>query len=129
MLSCCVNKKTSLLLLSLSVFFVSLPIFGQRILPKEIELLANEHGIPIDNLSIIMQPVNSDTRLINLNPEMDRTPASVLKLFTAFVAIDHLGPDFHWTTEVYSADSVNDGAVDSLIFKGGGDPYITIERL
>ncbi len=128
MFSSCVNKQPLLFVL-LVISFISSPAYGEKILPKEIEVLANKYGIPIESLSIIMQPVDADTRLINLNPEMNRTPASVLKLFTAFVAIEHLEPDFHWTTEVYSTDSVNDGAVDSLIFKGGGDPYITIERL
>ena len=129
MLSSFINRNTSRLLLFFSCLFLTLPIYGQRTLPEDIELLANKHNIPIDSLSIILQPLNSDTRLINLNAEVYRTPASVSKLFTAFVAMDHLGPDYHWTTEVFSTDSVNDGAVDSLIFKGGGDPYITIERL
>ena len=129
MLSSFINRNTSRLLLFFSCLFLTLPIYGQRTLPEEIELLANKHNIPIDSLSIILQPLNSDTRLINLNAEVYRTPASVSKLFTAFVAMDHLGPDYHWTTEVFSTDSVSDGAVDSLIFKGGGDPYITIERL
>lgn len=129
MLSSFINKNTSLLLLFFICFFVTLPIYGKRVLPEEIELLANKHNIPIDSISIILQPLNSDTRLINLNAQIHRTPASVAKLFTAFVAMDHLGPDYHWTTEVFSTDNINDGVVDSLIFKGGGDPYITIERL
>ena len=45
------------------------------------------------------------------------------------MGIDHLGSDFNWTTEVFSSDPINDGNVETLIFKGGGDPYITIERL
>ena len=96
MLSSFINQNTSRLLLFFICFFVTFPIYGQRTLPEEIELLANKHNIPIDSLSIILQPLNSDTRLINLNAEVHRTPASVAKLFTAFVAIDHLGPDYHW---------------------------------
>ena len=124
-----ISKKTYRLLFLF--FFLSLcfPTYAEKILPKEIELLANKHNIPIDSLSIIIQPVNSETRLINLNSTVNRTPASVAKLFTAYVAIDHLGPEFHWTTKVFTTDSINDGEVDSLIFEGGGDPYISIERL
>jgi len=124
-----INKKIYQLLFLL--FFLSLwfPTYAEKILPKEIELLANQHNIPINSLSIIVQPANSETKLINLNSKVSRTPASVAKLFTAFVAIDHLGPDFHWTTKVFTTDSINDGEVDSLIFEGGGDPYISIKRL
>ena len=93
MLSSFINRNTSRLLLFFSCLFLTLPIYGQRTLPEDIELLANKHNIPIDSLSIILQPLNSDTRLINLNAEVYRTPASVSKLFTAFVAMDHLGPD------------------------------------
>ncbi len=124
-----INKKIYQLLFFFCVLSLCQTTCAERILPKEIELLANKHNIPIDSLSIIVQPSNSETRLINLNSSVNRTPASVAKLFTAFVAIDHLGADFKWTTKVYSTDSIADGEVDSLIFEGGGDPYINIERL
>ena len=74
MFSSCVNKQPLLFVL-LVISFISSPAYGEKILPKEIEVLANKYGIPIESLSIIMQPVDADTRLINLNPEMNRTPA------------------------------------------------------
>ena len=111
------------------VFLTSITAYAKNILPIEIESLASKHGIPLDNLSIIVQPVDSEIQLISLNSNVYRSPASVTKLFTAYVAIDYLGPDFTWTTKVFSSDAINDGVVDSLIFQGGGDPYITIERL
>ena len=124
-----INKKTYQLLLLFFLIPLCFPAYAEEILPKEIELLAKKQNIPTDSLSIIVQPATSETRLINLNSKVKRTPASVVKLFTAFVAIDHLGPDFHWTTKVFTTDSISDGEVDSLIFQGGGDPYISIERL
>ena len=111
------------------VFLISVSVYPKNILPIEIESLASKYDIPLDNLSIIVQPVDSEMRLINLNSNVYRNPASITKLLTAYVAIDHLGPDYIWTTEVFSSDAINDGIIDSLIFKGGGDPYITIEHL
>ena len=129
MFSRCVNKKTFIFISLMLVLLISVSADAENTLPAEIELLASKHNIPLDNLSIIVQPVGSDIRLINLNPSVYRNPASVTKLLTAYVGIDYLGPDFTWTTQVFSSDAINDGIVDHLIFKGGGDPYITIERL
>ena len=129
MLACCVNKKTFILMSLILVFLTSITAYAKNILPIEIESLASKHGIPLDNLSIIVQPVDSEIQLISLNSNVYRSPASVTKLFTAYVAIDYLGPDFTWATKVFSSNAINDGVVDSLIFQGGGDPYITIERL
>ena len=111
------------------VLLASVSAYAKNTIPEEIKSLASKYNVPLDNLSIIVQPVDSDIRSINHNPNVYRNPASVTKLFTAYTAIDYLGPDFTWTTEVFSSDAINDGNVDTLIFKGGGDPYITIERL
>ena len=111
------------------VLLTCVSAFAKNTIPEEIKSLASKYNIPLDNLSIIVQSVDSEIRSINLNPNVYRNPASVTKLFTAYTAIDYLGPDFTWTTEVFSSNAINDGNVDTLIFKGGGDPYITIERL
>jgi D-alanyl-D-alanine carboxypeptidase/D-alanyl-D-alanine-endopeptidase (penicillin-binding protein 4) len=49
-------------------------------------------------------------------------PASILKLATAQAALFHLGPDFHFATEVYlDADNV-------LYIRGLGDPFLVSEE-
>ena len=50
------------------------------------------------------------------------TPASVLKLVVAAVALEVLGPDHTYTTEVRA--EVVGGAVGSLYLVGGGDPLL-----
>ncbi|MCH7870116.1 MAG: D-alanyl-D-alanine carboxypeptidase/D-alanyl-D-alanine-endopeptidase [Planctomycetes bacterium] len=49
-------------------------------------------------------------------------PASVLKLFIMAAAIEHLGPDFAFSTDVYLHD-------DELWIVGGGDPGLGDPRL
>ncbi|MBM3827213.1 MAG: D-alanyl-D-alanine carboxypeptidase/D-alanyl-D-alanine-endopeptidase [Actinobacteria bacterium] len=51
------------------------------------------------------------------------TPASTMKFIVAAVALDVLGPDYVFTTEV-RAELVN-GAVGSLYLVGGGDPLLS----
>lgn len=50
-------------------------------------------------------------------------PASTLKLIVAAVALDVLGPDYAFTTEVRA--EVNSGVVGSLYLIGGGDPLLS----
>jgi D-alanyl-D-alanine carboxypeptidase/D-alanyl-D-alanine-endopeptidase (penicillin-binding protein 4) len=57
-------------------------------------------------------------------------PASLLKLLTSYAALKQLGPYHHFTTEVWSRDSVRDGVLQGDIWvKGNGDPYLVPEKL
>ena len=70
------------------VLLTSASTDAKNTIPEEIKSLASKYSIPLDNLSIIVQPVGSDIRLINLNANVFRNPASITKLFTAYVGID-----------------------------------------
>lgn len=51
------------------------------------------------------------------------TPASVLKIITAAVALDKLGADFRWQTKILAAKDLENGTLDGdLIFYGQGAP-------
>jgi serine-type D-Ala-D-Ala carboxypeptidase/endopeptidase (penicillin-binding protein 4) len=57
-------------------------------------------------------------------------PASVLKIFTAAAALDLLGVDFRFETNIYALEKPENGAIrGDLYLKGGGDPSLTIEDL
>lgn len=62
------------------------------------------------------------------NPDRVLIPASNMKLIIGAVALEVLGPDYRYRTEV-RADLLNDGktAVDLFIF-GSGDPYLSTPR-
>lgn len=81
-------------------------------------------GISIYNLSTNDQLYarNEDTRFV---------PASNMKLFTLAAALDRLGPDYQFKTEVYVDGPISeDGFLEgNLILKGYGDPSLTSEDL
>ncbi len=59
-----------------------------------------------------------------------RPPASVTKAVTALYAIEALGGDFRFKTDVYATSSVVDGRLDGdLILAGGGDPNLLTDDL
>ncbi|MBA3722960.1 MAG: D-alanyl-D-alanine carboxypeptidase/D-alanyl-D-alanine-endopeptidase [Parachlamydiaceae bacterium] len=53
-------------------------------------------------------------------------PASLVKLYTAAISLDHLGPNFSFITSVfYQGNLEKNGSLNgSLILKGGGDPTL-----
>lgn len=61
--------------------------------------------------------------LVSKNDNRLLVPASTLKVFTALVALDTLGPDYRFTTEFYRDDN------DNLTIKGYGDPGLVSEVL
>ena len=91
--------------------------------------MLEQEGIPLSTLSLIVQPVDSTSSIIRVNPKKYRNPGSLAKLFTAFVAIDKLGPESQWETVIYASDPIDDGIVEQLLIEGGGDPFLTNEQL
>ena len=68
--------------------------------------------------------------LINHQPNIERTPASTMKLIPSFIALDTLGPDFVWLTRVYHTGIImGDHLYGDLVIQGSGDPKMTHERL
>ena len=56
-------------------------------------------------------------------------PASVMKLLTTYSALEVLGPAYRWKTEVFTHGVKENGRLKGdLIFKGYGDPKITVEE-
>ena len=58
------------------------------------------------------------------------TPASVLKILTSVVALDHLGADFRWPTRVFAKEKPANGILDGdLILYGQGAPDLSDEGI
>ena len=69
----------------------------------------------------------SNSVLLEVNPDKSFLPASVLKVVTTSTALEKLGPEFRYRTGVYTNGSVEtDGTVSGdLILVGRGDPNLT----
>jgi serine-type D-Ala-D-Ala carboxypeptidase/endopeptidase (penicillin-binding protein 4) len=76
--------------------------------------------------AIVVSLTRGDT-LFEENADAPLQPASTMKLFTSALALDRLGPDFQFSTDV-----LRDGPVDAngtvqgnLILRGDGDPALS----
>ena len=100
-----------------------------ELLPASVaQTIVNEH-VPPPAVSILVRDVSSGETLLSLNPDVSRSPASTLKVVTTYAALDELGPNYVWLTRAYATGPIVDGHVrGDLVIRGGGDPYMTVER-
>lgn len=64
------------------------------------------------------------------NADARMAPASVTKVITALYALDHLGPEYRFTTQMLATGPVVNGRIQGdLYLQGGGDPTLDSDGL
>ncbi|MDX8380113.1 MAG: D-alanyl-D-alanine carboxypeptidase/D-alanyl-D-alanine-endopeptidase [Gallionella sp.] len=117
------NSITLFILLST----VSLPSHAVFLPPSVRFALKNAH-IPLSAVAIEVHEEGKRTALISLNANRAMNPASTMKLLTTYAGLEILGPAYHWKTEAYLNGTLKNGVLQgNLVFKGYGDPKLTIE--
>ena len=87
-------------------------------------------GIPSSAVSIHVQAVESTKPLLSMNAQAIVQPASLMKLITTAAALDLLGPDYRWTTRVYTNGAQQGDVLQGdLIIRGSGDPRFSQQDL
>lgn len=77
---------------------------------------------PSAQVGVLVAELPSGRTRFERHPDLPLKPASVLKLLTTAAAIQHLGPDFSYQTELYLSG-------DELWVRGAGDPGLGDPRL
>lgn len=99
-------------------------------LPSAFTTALQQAGIPLDHVAVVVQPLDADEPLISHNADAALNPASVMKLVTSFAALNQLGPDYVWKTDVWAEGPIREGVLEGdLVIKGYGDPTLTLERM
>lgn len=106
-------------------------VFGQG-LPPELQQAWRATRLAESDVSIVVQELNGP-RLVSINADQARNPASVMKMVTTWTALSGLGPEYRWRTAFF-ADG--DGRPDTqgtlngpLYLKAGGDPFLSVQEL
>ena len=117
-------------------FLASLLIAGLALsvnaadLPATFKAALKQADIPLDHVAVVVQPLDAARPVLSHNAGAAMSPASVMKLVTSYAALDQLGPDYVWTTEVWADGPIADGVLNgNLVVKGYGDPTLTLERI
>src|SRR5262249_52208017 len=116
------------LLLALLVT-VAMPIFARDI-PAPVQAALAKSAVPVDAVSIVVEPVEGGTPLVSYRASAAMNPASVMKIVTSYAALELLGPAFTFKTDFLVRGEISNGVLDGdLAIRGGGDPKLTYERL
>ena len=75
---------------------------------------------------VSVKSLRTGQRLFAHNEDKFFVPASNMKLFTTAVALVKLGPDFRYTTSLYTDGSREKGVLKGDVYlRGSGDPTIS----
>lgn len=97
--------------------------------PQSGEQILSDYGLS-GHSGWMLVDLETGAILDQSNADRAFAPASVAKLPTAAFALDALGPDHRFTTEVVGTGPVVDGRLKGdLILKGGGDPELDTDAL
>ncbi len=117
-------------LLSFFLIIYSLPLNCLATLPPAVKNILSTNGIPHNSLGVLIQPVETSKPILAHNINQAFNPASVMKIITAYAALEILGPDYRWKTEFYTRGHLDNGILSGdLYVKGYGDPYLVEETL
>ena len=79
--------------------------------------------------ALVVDPADGSV-LYARNPDRPLVPASNMKVLTAIAALSRFGPSHRFTTELLAdAPADDEGAVQNLYVRGGGDPVLTSEDM
>jgi D-alanyl-D-alanine carboxypeptidase/D-alanyl-D-alanine-endopeptidase (penicillin-binding protein 4) len=99
-------------------------------LPVEVDAALLKARVPREALVAVVQEVGASQTALSWQPQQPVNPASVMKLFTTYAALDLLGPAWSWTTPVWLQGNVQAGVLNgNLVIKGQGDPKLVMERV
>lgn len=119
------------------LFLSLLASWGNQALAQESTLLPasvlealTKAGLTSTDMGVFVTPLHSDDDGLVLHPEQAMSPASTMKLLTSVIALDQLGPNFRWKTQLLSEQAAQAHRLrGNLYLRGGGAPDFTWEKL
>jgi len=105
---------------------------AQGVMPDELTRAWKASGLPGSSLSLVVQELGGQ-RMVAINANEPRNPASVMKLVTTWAALSELGPNYVWRTEFLTEPGVRPDAHGALpgplYLRAGGDPHLLVQDM
>ncbi|MEX0922512.1 MAG: D-alanyl-D-alanine carboxypeptidase/D-alanyl-D-alanine-endopeptidase [Rhodovibrionaceae bacterium] len=121
-------KTASLLIFALCLW--ALPVTFSAAQQTTAQDLLAEYGLPVHDLGYIVFDPESGAWLESHNPTAGFIPASTAKIPMAVAALEILGPQHRFRTELHATGEVRGITLHGdLYLKGGGDPFLATEDL
>jgi D-alanyl-D-alanine carboxypeptidase/D-alanyl-D-alanine-endopeptidase (penicillin-binding protein 4) len=114
-------------LLTLLILGLMAPTASAADLPTTQRVLAREMALAGSGSGAYVIDLDTGTQLFADDPDVQRIPASVNKLFTTATALQRFGPEYTLTTDVLAATAPDDFGVvaGNVYLRGGGDPMFS----
>lgn len=101
-----------------------------RDLPGPVRQALASARIPASAVHVVVAPVEEGPVRVFHGARQPVSPASVMKLVTAYAGLDLLGPAFTFRTDLLVTGEISGGVLHGdLVVRGGGDPKLTYERV
>jgi serine-type D-Ala-D-Ala carboxypeptidase/endopeptidase (penicillin-binding protein 4) len=112
--------------LTILLLFQTLLIAAQSQNPKSAETRFKEAAaLKSASYSVCFAPTSTGNPIWSLHAQTKVVPASVFKLVTTATALEQLGPNFKFETQLLMQGSLENGTLNgNLLVKGGGDPTL-----
>lgn len=121
----CNNKKSVFI-----VFCICCVSLLQAQVPLPVKQLMAAPYMRGASLALAVKEMNNDKMLYEYQPDMEITPASVMKTITTSAALELLGEDFRFATVLEYDGDVSDGVLNgNLYIRGSGDPTLGSRHL
>ena len=118
------------LMLLLLVFFFASQTMAADTLPASVKQALQAENVPLESVSVYVKRVDATQPSLSFQADTPRNPASVMKLLTAYAALDLLGPSYRWKTQFLALNKPEQGKLNGdLWVKGSGDPSISTQSL
>ena len=76
----------------------------------------------VEGGTVVLSSESGQT-IFAINESEQLVPASIVKLLTSLIALKELGPDYHFSTEIYQKSNTE------FWVKGYGDPFLVSEEI
>ncbi len=132
-----IKIKVFAVLASLS-FLLAIPLLasaatfekGVAIFQKKIRQTLSNSCLRKNNFGIKIYSLDRGEALIEMRENKLFIPASNLKILTTAVALQTLGPNYRFTTRLFTDGNLKDGVLNgNLYIKGYGDPKFVTEQM
>ncbi len=89
-------------------------------LPTRLAKIVTDSKLDNEKIGISLLQLSTGKELFSNNPDLKLIPASIVKLFTTYVALKEIGADYEFPTEVFI--SSKDSPQPNIFIRAYGDP-------
>ena len=131
-------KRHLLILTSFVLAFQSFGLLAKDFLPSPVESAIKKSTIPKEAISVSVSKITSQKDhatfnshdVIHWQENLAMNPASTMKLVTSLAAMEMLGPQYRWKTDLFTNGQISKGTLrGDLLIRGSGDPKLIPEEV